>query len=140
MPSTTMGYALRQESETIRAVKLYWVETADRAEDWFVVARSKRGAARWHEKAEGYGSGDAVATLVLRIPSDLEAQEGWPSHELLEACGASFRRAETPRVVEVAGVQYIEGYLELEIRQLADEEFEAAGKGRPNETKRRSIQ
>ena len=140
MPPATMGYALRPESDTIHALKLYWVETADRAEDWFVVARSKRGAARWHEKAEGYASGDAVATLVLPIPSDLEAQEGWPSHELLEACGATFRRAETPRVVEVAGVQYIEGYLELEIRQLADEKFEASGQGRPNETKRRSLQ
>ena len=136
----TTDYALRQESETIYRVKLFWVETADRAEDWFVVARTKRGAARWHEKAEGYGSGDAVATFVLRIPSDLEASEGWPSHELLEACGAKFRRGETPRVVEIAGVQYVEGYLELEIRQLADEEFEALGKGRPNETKRRSIQ
>lgn len=46
-------------------MKMYWVETADRAEDWFVVGRSKRGAARWHEKAEGYASGDAVATLVV---------------------------------------------------------------------------
>jgi len=64
----------------------------------------------------------------------------WPSHELLEACGASFRRGETLRVVEIGGVQYVEGYLELEIRQLADEAFEALGKGRPNETKRRSVQ
>ncbi len=121
-------------------MKLFWVETADRAEDWFVVARSKRGAARWHEKAEGYDSGDAVAKLVLTIPGELEAPEGWPSHELLEACGARFCRAETPRVVEIEGVQYIEGYLEFEIRQLADEEFEALGKGRPNKTKRRSLQ
>ena len=39
-------------------MKMYWVETADQAEDWFVVARSKRRAARWHEKAEGYASGE----------------------------------------------------------------------------------
>ncbi len=121
-------------------MKMYWVETADRAEDWFVVARSKRGAARWHEKAEGYASGDAVATLVLPIPSDLEAPEGWPSHELLEACGAKIQRSETPRVVDIQGTQYVEGYLELEIRQLADETFEALGKGRPNETNPRSLQ
>ncbi len=121
-------------------MKMYWVETADRAEDWFVVARSKRGAARWHEKAEGYASGDAVATLVLPIPSDLEAPEGWPSHELLEACGAKFQRSETPRVVDIQGTQYVEGYLELEIRQLADETFEALGKGRANETNPRSLQ
>lgn len=120
-------------------MNLYWVETADRAEDWFVVARSKRGAARWHEKAEGYGSGDAVATLVLRIPSDLESPQGWPSHELLEACGAKIRRAETPRVVEIGGTRFVEGYLEFDIRQLADDGFEAVGQGRPNETKRRSL-
>lgn len=121
-------------------MKLYWVETADRAEDWFAVARSKRGAERWHEKAEGYARGEASATLVLRIPSDLEAPEGWPSHELLEACGAKFPRNETPRVVEIQGTRYVEGYLEYEIRQLADEKFEALGQGRPNETNRRSLQ
>jgi len=121
-------------------MKLYWVETDDRAEDWFVVARSKTGAARWHEKAEGYGRGDAVATLVLRIPTHLEAPEGWPSDQLLEGCGARFHRTETPRVVEIQGAQFVEGYLELEIRQLADDEFEAAGRGRPNETPRRSVQ
>lgn len=121
-------------------MNLYWVETADRAEDWFVVARSARGAARWHERAEGYATGDAVATLLLRIPKELEASDGWPSHELLEACGARFHRDETPRVVEIAGTRFVEGYLELEIRQAADEAFEALGRGRPNQTKRRSIQ
>ena len=122
-------------------MNLYWVETADRAEDWFVVARSKRGAARWHEKSEGYGRGDAVATLVLRIPDGLEgAEEGWPSHEFLEACGARFHRSETPRVVEIGGAQFVEGYLEHELLQLDDERFEALGEGRPNNTNRRSVQ
>ena len=121
-------------------MNLYWVETADRAEDWFVVARSKRSAARWHEGAEGYDPGDAVATLVLRIPSGLEASEGWPSQELLEACGAQFHRRETPRVVEIQGTPFVEGYLEYEILQLDDEKFEALGKGRPNRTNRRPLQ
>lgn len=121
-------------------MKLYWVETADGAEDWFVVARSARGAARWHERAEGYEVGDAFATLVVRIPRELEAPEGWPSDDLLEACGARIERNETPRVVEVAGRRFIEGYLEYEIRQRADDGFEALGRGRPNQTKRRSLQ
>jgi hypothetical protein len=122
------------------SMNLYWVETADGAEDWFVVATSARRAARWHERAEGYDSGDAFATLVLRIPSERAAPEGWPSHELLLACGARFRRDETPQVVEIGGRRFIEGYLEAEIRQRADDRFEAAGRGRPNETKRRSLQ
>jgi hypothetical protein len=117
-------------------VNLYWVETDDRAEDWFVVARSARRAARWHEQAEGYGTGDAVATLVCRIPKVLEAQEGWPTDDLLEACGARIERRETPRVVEIVGKRFIEGHLESEIRQRADDGFEVLGRGRPNETKR----
>jgi hypothetical protein len=120
-------------------MKLYWVETADRAEDWFVVARSARRAARWHEQAEGYASGDAVATLVLLILKGLEAREGWPTDEPLEACGARIQRSETPRVVELGGKRFVEGYLESEIRQRADDGFEALGRGRPNETKRSSF-
>src|SRR3972149_8960133 len=100
-------------------MKLYGVETADRAEDWFVVARSARRAARWHEQAEGYASGDAVATPVLRIPKGLEAPEGWPTDDLLVACGARIQRSETPRVVEIDGTRFVEGYLESEIRQRA---------------------
>ncbi len=119
---------------------LYWVETEDHHEDWFVVARSARRAARWHEKAEGYDDGDAVATLVVPIPGNLEAPEGWPSYELLEACGGRFLRSETPRVVEIEGGRFVEGYLEHEIRQRLDERFEALGQGRPNQTKRFSIQ
>jgi hypothetical protein len=121
-------------------MNLYWVETADRHEDWFVVAGSARSAARWHEKAEGYDRGDAVATFVAPVPTNLEAEEGWPSHELLEACGARFERSKTPRVVEIEGWRFVEGYLEHEIRQLLDERFEALGRGRPNETNRFSMQ
>jgi len=121
-------------------MELYWVETEDHHEDWFVVARSERRAARWHERAEGYEDGDARATLVGGIPRHLEAKEGWPSHELLEACGARILRSDTPRVVEIDGGRFVEGYLEHEIRQRLDERFEALGQGRPNMTKRFSTQ
>ena len=120
-------------------MNLYWVETADQHEDWFVVARSERRAARWHERAEGYEDGDAWATLVVPVPTDLEAPEGWPSHELLEACGARIHREETPRVVEIAGRRFVEGYLDHEIDRIVDDRFEARGQGRPNKTKRLSI-
>ena len=121
-------------------MNLYWVETADHAEDWFIVARTKTRAARWHERAEGYAPRDARATLVVRIPRNLEAQEGWPSEELLGACGARFDRSGTPRTIRIGGKRFVEGYLEYEIRQLDDELFEALGKGRPNETPRRTVQ
>lgn len=41
-------------------MNLYWVETADRAEDWFVVARSEKAAARWHEKWGNLPAGDLL--------------------------------------------------------------------------------
>jgi hypothetical protein len=135
-PETARGARKRREAD----MNLYWVETADHHEDWFVVARSERRAARWHEKAEGYDDGYAWATFVVPIPTNLEAEEGWPSHELLEACGARFQRSETPRVVEIEGRRFVEGYLEHEIREREDERFEAMGRGRPNGTKRMTIQ
>jgi hypothetical protein len=121
-------------------LNLYWVETADHHEDWFVVARCERGAARFHENAEGYEPGDAFAIFVVPISMNLEAPEGWPSHELLEAVGARFDRPETPRFVRIEGRRFVEGYLEHEIRQLLDERFKALGRGHPNETKRFSMQ
>jgi hypothetical protein len=121
-------------------MNLYWVKTANRAEDWFVVAPSARRAARWHERAEGYDAGDAIATLVLRIPKSLEVHEGWPSDDLLEACGGRIQRTETPRVVEIGGKRFVEGYLDAEVIQRSDDGFDALGQGRPNQTKRRFVQ
>ena len=121
-------------------MNLYWVDTPDHAEDWFIVARTNTRAARWHERAEGYAPRDARATLVVRISGNLDAQEGWPTEELLEACGARVDRSGTPRTIRIGGKRFVEGYLEYEICQLADELFEALGKGRPNKTSRRSVQ
>jgi hypothetical protein len=120
-------------------MNLYWVETADHHEDWFVVARSERRAERFHEKAEGYEPGDAYAIFVVPIPTNLEAPEGWPSHEFLEACGARIQREETPRVVEIEGRRFVEGYLDHEIQRIVDDRFEARGQGRPNRTKRLAM-
>ncbi len=83
---------------------------------------------------------DAVALLVVPVPTSPEAEEGWPSHEPLAACGARFDRSETPRVVEIEGRRFVEGYLEHETRQPLDERLEALGRGGPNETNRFSMQ
>lgn len=119
-------------------MKLYWVETADHAEDWFVVAPSKSRAESLHERYEGYERGDAEASLVAVVPQSHEAPMGWPSNELIEACGLRILRHETPRVVEIGGKKFTEGYLEHEIRQIDDDAAEALGRGRPNRTERRS--
>jgi hypothetical protein len=82
-------------------MNLYWCETADHEEDWFIVASAAREACQLHEEAEGYGPGDTRATLVCRIPRTLPARKGWPEHDLLRALGAVFLSERTPRVVEL---------------------------------------
>lgn len=81
---------------------LYWCTTPDGDEDWFVVARSAREARTFHEDAEGYSRGDAHAERIMALPGELRVaggwrngpegktcvQAGWPSDELLVACGA----------------------------------------------------
>jgi hypothetical protein len=80
---------------------LYWCTTADGEEDWFVVADSARSARRFHEGAEDYETGEAQAERVIGLPAELQTPEGWqdgprgkvyahsgwPSDELLAACG-----------------------------------------------------
>lgn len=114
--------------------KLYWVETDDHGEDWFIVARSAREARRFHEVEEGYQRGDAWSTLVMTLDED--AREGWPKLEELARYGVTIHRAKQPRVAEYAGVRYVEGDLEYSIRGITDDLFELDGRGRPNKTER----
>lgn len=75
-----------------RQLALFWCETSDHDEDWFVVAPSEEEAADFFEDAEGYNPGDATATLVAAVPPALAAAAivGWPDDELLIACGGDF--------------------------------------------------
>jgi len=118
----------------MKPMNLYWVETEDHDEDWFVVASNDRAAARFHERNEGYARGDAQATFIVEVPGRLKARAGWPSEEDLEACGAKILRPDTPRLVEIGGRQFCEGTLEHEIEQISDDAFEARGEGRLNKT------
>jgi hypothetical protein len=117
-----------------KPMSLYWCETADHDEDWFVVASSAKEACRFHEKEEGYGPGDAHAALVCPIPHTLSARKGWPDHDLLRALGAVFLSDSTPRVVEIKSTVYQEGGMDAVINRLSDDYAEAAGMGRLNKT------
>ncbi len=82
---------------------LYWCTTPDGDEDWFVVADSAREACRYQEDAEGYDRGDADAERVMALPDALRVDggwrngpngkvythAGWPSDDLLIACGGT---------------------------------------------------
>jgi hypothetical protein len=97
---------------------LYWCTTPDGEEDWFVVADSARSARRFHEGAEDYQTGEAHAERVVGLPAELQTPEGWrdgpggkvdrrsgwPSDELLVACGgeiAPLPRTELHRKMDV---------------------------------------
>lgn len=115
-------------------MNLYWCETSDHNEDWFMVASSAQEACRLHEGAEGYNRGDARATLVCPIPKHLAPSKGWPDHDFLRALDAVFLSETTPRVVQIGSVVYQEGGMDAVIDRLSDDQSEAAGKGRPNKT------
>jgi len=127
----------RKLTRTPRPLTLYWCSTEDHHEDWFVVARSATEAVRFFESCEGYED-ETFAEALTAVPDALQDDQhlGWPSDELLVACGARILRADTPRVVELGGVRYSEGMLEHQILQLTDDQFERRGSGRPNRTVR----
>lgn len=115
-------------------MKLYWVETEDHDEDWFIVATSSAEASRLHELYEGYDDGDAIAKEVANIPDNCDAEIGWPGTEVLIAVGAIIHREKSPRVVELNGKFYAEGMLDAHLNELIDNIFESKGDGRPNMT------
>jgi len=116
---------------------LWWCWTEDHHEDWFVVAGEGLAAAGFFESYEGYAEGDVQAEGLMILPEEYQDEKyvGWPSPELLVACGAKVIREETPRVVELQGERYVEGMLEHEILQVTDDQFERHGRGRPNRTR-----
>jgi hypothetical protein len=116
--------------------KLYWCETPDHDEDWFIVASSAKEACRIHEDQEGYDEDYARATLVSRIPAALVPVTEWPSRELLEALGGVFLSDSTPRVVQFGQKVYAEGGMDAVLRRLEDDQAEVLGQGRPHGTTR----
>jgi len=117
-------------------MNLYWCETTDHEEDWFIVASSAKEARRVHEDGEGYDRGDARAKLIVRIPKDVHAPCGYPSHALLRTLGAVFISEGTPRMVQIGASMYQEGGMDAVIDRVNDDQSEAMGKGRPNGTTR----
>src|ERR1017187_4704593 len=61
-----------------QTVKLYWVTTADHAEDWFIFAESAKSARSYHEHYEGYDKGDANSRLIVSNVTLKEFMNGTP--------------------------------------------------------------
>src|ERR1019366_9439405 len=61
-----------------QTIKLYWVTTADHAQDWFIFAGSDLQARSYHEHYEGYGKGDASSRLIVSNVTLKEFMNGTP--------------------------------------------------------------
>ena len=118
------------------ALHLYWCETDDHDEDWFIVAASEEEACGIHESAEGYDPGDTEAFCICPITESLNPQLGWPDRALLEALGAEFIRTSSPRIVQLNGETYQEGVLQAVIERVSPDPTKTGDGGEPAGTKR----
>lgn len=76
-----------------KKLKLYWCETDDHDEDWFVIARDEEEAAQFFTEYEGYDEEEALATLVCVLPVSEQGrydEASWPNDDTLIACGGEF--------------------------------------------------
>lgn len=92
-------------------MNLYWVETEDHDEDWFVMANSENEAVVFFAHFEGYEEDFPTAKFVCQVDGkDLE--KGWPDEEVLLNTGAEIEDHGGARVVRLNGSIYAEGLLE----------------------------
>jgi hypothetical protein len=121
-------------------LNLYWVTTGDHEEDWFIFARTRRSAASFHERYEGYGTYDASARTIQTNVHLAKFKNGIShchaqAEDLLALGFEILDRPKFARAVSFRGELFREGRMEALVRQVNDNYFEAAGKGRPNGTK-----
>ena len=121
-------------------MNLYWVTTEDHDEDWFVIANNAKEASIFFEETEGYEPGFSKAEWVLEPSTEIQAKIGWPTDDILIACGAEFRSNDSPRVVKIGTRVFCEGMLESVLSELDDDKFEARGDKRLNQTRRSIMQ
>jgi hypothetical protein len=100
-----------------QTIKLYWVTTADHAEDWFIFTESARQARAFHEYHEGYGKGDANSRLIVSNVTLEEFMNGTPPchAQFQDLFQVGFQDAGTTpnrRGVKFSGEIFREGILE----------------------------
>jgi urocanate hydratase len=109
---------------------LYWVTTADHAEDWFIFAESARQARAYHEHYEGYGKGDAHSRLIVSDVTLNKFMNGTPPchaqfQDLFQIgfqnAGATPNRRGIKFNSEIFREGILEAIIELGRKQLASE-------------------
>lgn len=101
-------------------MKLYWVFSKTKTEDWFVIAKSKLQAERFFENAEGFDMYDGQAELICVVPKEIINkydiyEENFANLEILKELGGVVYSEEVPRIVNINGKVYVEGHLTYEI-------------------------
>jgi hypothetical protein len=99
---------------------LFWCWTLEHDEDWFVIANNSEEAAQFHCDAEGFDNvGEVLTERLVCLPDHLQGvvEIGWPSEEVVEACGGVFLHKETPRVVHICHETFVEGFMEFLVCQ-----------------------
>ena len=111
-------------------MNLYWVNSLDHGEDWFVAAHNSKEAIGFFADDSGYDAIDdeISALLVCEILKDAAPREvEWANQELIEACGGEIKPFDdhdikmhmdtsdiealdaTTRVVLIKNTIYVEG-------------------------------
>ena len=121
-------------------VMLYWVTSTDHDEDWFIFAKSKQSAAKFHADYEGYGPRETTAEPILEA-RDIAAP--FPRHAQIDDLTALgfeiLKGGDHGRSVKYGDRTFVEGHLESLIAEIDDNTSEAAGEGRPRSTKSSSL-
>ena len=122
------------------SVRLYWVSTADHDEDWFIFAKSKQSAAKFHADYEGYGPRDTAAEPILPA-RDIAGP--FPRHAQIDDLATLgfeiLKGGDHGRSVKYGDRTFVEGHLESLIAEIDDNSSEAIGEGRPRGTKSSSL-
>lgn len=92
-----------------RATSLYWVSTKDHDEDWFVLAASRKAAAKFFENSDGYAPGDATAVFLETLPVDQYFEEGYATYSLVRRLGYMKTRQNRLSVYRKNGKTFLEG-------------------------------
>jgi hypothetical protein len=99
-------------------MKLFWISTACKTEDWFVTAIGDPEAKGFFENYEGFDEYDATSEFICDVSVSLiekfelkEAQ--YPPMELLFELGGKIYSEIVPRIVNFNGKIYKEGNLSI---------------------------
>ena len=95
-------------------MNLYWVETEDHHEDWFVMAEDKRQAEEFFADYEGYELDYPTARLVCPLREG-DHKVTHPSDDLLRSIGADVETIDGARAVKLLGEIFHEGGLQATI-------------------------